>query len=292
MSILCISVLNPCIVACLFEKKTQITSTFSSIDSFLKSEFWESHKKTPRIIYADNKESTHTLLNLTPLSWVEKKAIFLQKILRNDTPTLLLPQNQTITLDSTLPNFLIKGPVLKKTSTILELLKIALRKNKHPYSLLYFHQKNIGVWQIALHHQTLLFHHFTPEKKDVSLSDILEIGQRYFSQKGMNQSIHIIDLASFLKRKKDVSSSIFLSFNSIKTSALSKVFLSSHSLTIQLVLIIFLGVLLIHNKLSIELWERQAKVSKKNLESIQQKTKTPSHQRAMHHFKNRKDSHV
>ena len=127
---------------------------------------------------------------------------------------------------------------------------------------MYFHQKNIGIWQIALHHQTLLFHHFTSEKKDVSLSDALEIGRRYFSQKGINQSIHIIDLSPFLRIRKDVSSSTFLSFNPMKTDEISKSFLSSHSLTRHLALIIFLGILLIHNKISIDSWERQAEISK------------------------------
>jgi hypothetical protein len=169
---------------------------------------------------------------------------------------------------------------------LFELLKIARKQTKNPHSFCYFHQKDIGVWQFILQDKTLLFHHFTVEKKGFSLKDTLKIGQQYLVQQGLKESCPMLDLHPFLEDSPSPHSEnlSFLSFNTSKSNIRLRLLKFPSHLMMTLALLALLAMIIIYNKISIFAWENQVNRSRNVLEKITKKMTTPSYQNLLQEF--------
>jgi hypothetical protein len=238
------------------------------------------HANTPRMLYIE-KESSHTLFDLEALSFIEKIFFWMQKkFLSKNSSVIFLAWRQVIFFHPTVPLPLKKGPVLKTTSVLLELIKILPKHSQTPTSLYYYFHSNLGLWQLTRNNQTLRSHHFIPHTTETLLEDHCKKTLHRMKQAGIKEDIPIINLSSRL-------SDFLFPYDGNKPFDFHLNFFPSYLHGALAAIILFIGCVT-HTIFLINTWENQLFSSRQTLKQMEEKRGAITYQQWKQHFHNQR----
>lgn len=254
----------------ILQKKTiSQPSSFRSIEDFLASPLWHSHKNTPRLLYLE-REQDHTLYSLGSLSTAEKALFQFQKNRGSSKTCLRLSKDQAFLFEPHVPPLLGKSPLRKITSLRVELLRITLKQNRKGAALFYYFYPLLGLWQFAMVEKELLFHNVLPPLPEADVEGALQKSLAHMKQLGVTSPVRLINLGPHV---------------SFPYSALERMpFSWGAPLPVILAASFILGACLLYNVYSIACWEKEVALSHQALRQLKAKIETPTYRKLKQEF--------
>ncbi|HCI48280.1 MAG: hypothetical protein A2977_03025 [Alphaproteobacteria bacterium RIFCSPLOWO2_01_FULL_45_8] len=267
MLLLVIVFLDPTLFVSVIEKKkTRESYAFSTLEEFLSSPLWTHHKETPRVVYLEQ-ESFQTLCDLRDLSPWEKALFWIQKKTGVSHAALyFLSWHQAFFFHPTLPASLKKGPLLKTSCVLLDLLKTIPKRTAEPTLFFYFHPA-LGLWQCAFS-KTFLFTLFTPPMPEEKVEDHVQKSLHEMRKRGFKEGISSVPLSSPLEHISPFSSFKMPPTYLHKTLAAGFLFVLCVGYTLY----------------SLKIWEAQLHRSRQALRQMETKINTPEYRKVKAHF--------